>query len=115
LLWYPDFGKNMLERYETQGEILPTWSWSSVMGLSDQVNYQETAFYGTLAPWYQIDNLVSSSCSIAALNVHRCSRPDDDWQVYMAIASNEGYFGSVSLAFSLETHTFQTVREPSNP
>ncbi|KAJ6006698.1 Heterokaryon incompatibility [Penicillium sp. IBT 35674x] len=114
LLWYPDIGENTIERHETQGEILPTWSWSSVMGLTDPVYYRAAAFYGTLAPWYHINDQVTSSGSIAALNGHPDSEVDDDWQVYMAIAIKEGCVGSVSLAFSLETDSFATVREIFN-
>lgn len=114
LLWYPDYGTSIIERHETQGETLPTWSWSSVMGLSDPVHYQATEFYGTLAPWYHIDGDVQSSGSIAALNGQPDSKPDEDWQVYMAIAIKEGCVGSISLAFSLETDNFLAVRELFN-
>lgn len=114
LLWYPDIGKNVIERHQTRGEIFPTWSWSSVAGLSDPVHYQGSDFYGTLAPWYHINGNVASSGSIAALNGHPDSEPDDDWQVCMAIAIKEGCMGSVSLDFSLATDNFPTVRELFN-
>lgn len=114
LLWYPDFGKNAIERHQTQGEILPTWSWSSAMGLSDPVRYRASDFYGTLAPWYHINGNVASSGSITALNGHPNSEPDDDWQVHTAIAIKEGCMGSVSLDFSLATDNFPTVRELFN-
>ncbi|KAJ5547158.1 Heterokaryon incompatibility [Penicillium frequentans] len=111
LLWYPDIGENVIERHEAQGEILPTWSWSSVMGLSDPVHYRAADFYGALAPWYHINHRVESSGSIAALNVDPDSELDDDWQVYMAIAIKEECVRNVSLAFSLATDTFPTVRD----
>ncbi|KAL2829537.1 heterokaryon incompatibility protein-domain-containing protein [Aspergillus cavernicola] len=111
LLWYPSTGNYTIERHEIQGEILPTWSWSSAMGLSDSVHYQGKDFYGTLAPWYCLNSHISSSSSIAALNAHHGSQPDDDWQVYMAIAIKEGCVENMSLAFSLETDNFTTVRE----
>ncbi|KAL4898302.1 heterokaryon incompatibility protein-domain-containing protein [Aspergillus ambiguus] len=114
LLWYPDIGQNAIERLETQEEILPTWSWLSVMSLSDPVHYQATDFYGTLAPWYDINGRVASSGSIAALNGHPESEPDEDWQVYMAMAIKEGCVGSVSLAFSLTADNFPAVRELFN-
>lgn len=114
LLWYPDIGENAIERHEAQGEILPTWSWSSVMGLSDPVHYRAADFYGTLAPWYHISDHISCSDSIAALNGDPDSGLNDDWQVYMAIAIKEGCVRNVSLAFSLETDTFPTVRELFN-
>ncbi|OQD88065.1 hypothetical protein PENANT_c004G04339 [Penicillium antarcticum] len=114
LLWYPDTGTNLIEYHETQGEVLPTWSWSSVMGLSDPLHYQAADFYGTLAPWYHINYHVISSASIAALNGHADSGPDDDWQVYMAIAIKEGCMGSVPFPFSLATENFQAVHELFN-
>lgn len=110
LLWYPDIGRNIIERHQTQGQTLPTWSWSSVMGLSDPVHYRASDFYGTLAPWYHISGNAASSGSVESLNGHPDSKPDDDWQVHMAIAIKEGCFGSVSLAFSLATDSFSTVR-----
>jgi hypothetical protein len=57
---------------------------------------------------------ISSFGSIAALNVHPDTEPDDDWQVYMAIASKEECMESVSLAFSIATDSFSTVRELFN-
>ncbi|KAK4869279.1 hypothetical protein LT330_006279 [Penicillium expansum] len=114
LLWYPETGTNVIERHQTQGEILPTWSWSSVMGLFDPVHYRASDFYGTLTPWYHINGPVPSSGSIAALNSHPDSEPDDDWQLYMAIAIKEGCVGDVSLDFSLATDNFPTVRELFN-
>ncbi|EQL28281.1 hypothetical protein BDFG_08970 [Blastomyces dermatitidis ATCC 26199] len=124
LLWYANIGKNPITRLETaQGLVLPTWSWSSIMGLAeDQVHYQATGFYGTLVPWYSISRPTSvpvgSGSVIEAFNVcHESHGPDDDWQVYMAIACIEGCLGdkrNAALPFSLRTDNFVTVREMFN-
>ncbi|KKZ60194.1 hypothetical protein EMCG_05116 [[Emmonsia] crescens] len=126
LLWYANIGKNPIMRLETaQGAILPTWSWSSIMGLAeDQVHYQATGFYGPLTPWYNINDpnpnpIPSGSGSIIeAFNVRPDSNsPDDDWQVYMAIACMEGCMGKeriASLPLSLTTDNFSTVCEMFN-
>ncbi|OJD12294.1 hypothetical protein AJ78_07085 [Emergomyces pasteurianus Ep9510] len=122
LLWYANTGKNPIRRLETaQGTILPTWSWSSIMGLADdQVHYQATSFYGALAPWYAINwplhfPSCGSGATIEAFNVLPDSnRPDDDWQVYMAIACVEGCVGkerNLSLPLSLQADSFETIRE----
>ncbi|KAL4861358.1 heterokaryon incompatibility protein-domain-containing protein [Aspergillus spectabilis] len=110
LLWYAETGRNAKEPHESQGESLPTWSWASVMGLSDRVDYQRSHFYGSLA--LNGDGL--SSCSIAAFNAHCGSNPDENWQLYMAIAIKEGCVESVTLPFSLESDNFGTVRELFN-
>ena len=113
LLWYPDIGKNSITRLETQGAILPTWSWSSIMSLSDQARYRATNFSGTLVPWYDI-NSPSPSGSIEPCNVHPDCNPDDDWQVHMAIACRDGCVENISLPFSLTTINFSTVRKMFN-
>ncbi|OAX84782.1 hypothetical protein ACJ72_00835 [Emergomyces africanus] len=125
LLWYANIGKNPIMRLETtQGTILPTWSWSSIMGLAeDQVHYQATSFYGTLAPWYSINGPSPfpsgpGATTIEAFNVLPDSKsPDDDWQVYMAVACMEGCMGkerNLTFSLSLQTDNFSTVREKFN-
>lgn len=113
LLWYTDIGKNPITRLETQGVTLPTWSWSSIMGLSDQVQYQATSFYGTLSPWYHVNGPLPSG-SIEALNIHPDSTPDDDWQVYMAIACRDGCLENTSFHLSLASDNFSAVRDLFN-
>ncbi|EEH37893.2 hypothetical protein PAAG_00814 [Paracoccidioides lutzii Pb01] len=95
--------------------ILPTSSWSSIMGLSDdQIHYQATGFYGTLVPWHDITSTVPPpSGSIEVFNISPDSNnPDDDWQIYMAIACREGCVEEhiPSLLFSPTTHDFGGVR-----
>ncbi|OJD21120.1 hypothetical protein ACJ73_07540 [Blastomyces percursus] len=124
LLWYANIGENPIMRLETaQGLVLPTWSWSSIMGLTeDQAHYQATGFFGTLVPWYSMNDSTSVSAGsrsvIEAFNVrHDSYDPDDDWQVYMAIACMEGCLGdkrNAALLFSLTTDNFVTVREMFN-
>ncbi|PGH06885.1 hypothetical protein GX51_02130 [Blastomyces parvus] len=124
LLWYANIGKNPITRLETaQGLVLPTWSWSSIMGLAeDQVHYQATGFYGTLVPWCSIAGSASVPASsgsiIEAFDVrHDSHDPDVDWQVYMAIACIEGCLGNkgnAALTLSLTTDNFATVREMFN-
>lgn len=113
LLWYPDIGKNLITRLETQAAVLPTWSWSSVMSLSDHVRHQATDFYGTLVPWYQIHGPFPPA-SMEAVNTHLDSNMGDDWQVYMAIACRDGCVENVSFPFPLKTNNFSTVRRMFN-
>ncbi|KAL4746953.1 heterokaryon incompatibility protein-domain-containing protein [Aspergillus terricola var. indicus] len=115
LLWYADIGSNAIERHETQGEVLPTWSWSSVMGLLDQVGYRATDFYGTLVTWFYLSDDSSTPGSIIAVNSDPSSIPDDDWRLYMALAYKEGCLGELSLDlhFDLKKDTFLTVQELS--
>ncbi|KAJ5305974.1 Heterokaryon incompatibility [Penicillium antarcticum] len=110
LLWFPESGTHGIERRETQGEVLPTWSWSCLRGYSDPAIYQGMDFYGTLVLWYHANCEVSSLGSIIAFN-HDGTEPNDGWQVYMAIASKERCVEGVSLAFSLASDSFLTVRE----
>lgn len=114
LLWFANSGKNAGNRHESQGEVLPTWSWSSVMGPTELVQYQQSHFYGTLAPWCYINGDVSTSGSMTAFNLLSDSEPDNDWQVYMSIAIEEGCVESVSRPFSPTANNFQTVRELFN-
>lgn len=113
LLWYPDIGKNMITRHEAQGEILPSWSWLSVMGLTDPVHYRASEFYGSLVPWFQINGHKTSTGTMEAFNIHPGTNPDSGWQVYMAIAIAEGCV-SASLDFSLTTKTFPAVHDKFN-
>ncbi|KAK2755529.1 hypothetical protein FQN54_006469 [Arachnomyces sp. PD_36] len=111
LLWYPDIGNNPIIRQEHQGITLPTWSWSSVMGLSDQVHYQATSFFGSLVPWYYINGPSSAPGVIQPLNIHSGSHIDDDWQTYMALACSHGCVENASFTISLEADTFQTIHK----
>ena len=110
LLWFPDIGENSINRLESQVTAMPTWSWSSVMGLSDQVRYQETAFYGPLTIWHLIKGPFPPG-SIEAANIRQDSSLDDDWQTYMAIACSNDCVENFSLPLSLQTHDFSTMRD----
>ncbi|EEH47933.2 uncharacterized protein PADG_04017 [Paracoccidioides brasiliensis Pb18] len=77
------------DKWVTSRTDLPTWSWSSIMGLSDddQIHYQAT----------EVFNISPDS-----------NNPDDDWQIYMAIACREGCVAEhiPSLLFFPTTHDF---------
>ena len=113
LLWFPDNGENSITRLESQGPAMPTWSWSSVMGLSDQVRYQETAFYGSLTIWHLIKGPFPPG-SIEAVNIGQDPSVDDDWQTYMAIACSNDCVENFSLPLSLQTHGFSSMRDTFN-
>ena len=113
LLWFPDIGDNSIARLESRRIALPTWSWLSVMGLSDRVEYAETAFYGPFALWYLIKGPFPPGF-VEAVSVRPDSSMDDDWQIYMAIACSHGCVENVSLPLSLQTHSYHTMRDVFN-
>ncbi|OCL07288.1 hypothetical protein AOQ84DRAFT_398545 [Glonium stellatum] len=99
LLWFPHVGKNSITRLEIKGVVLPTWSWSSIMSLSDQALYQSRAFYGALSPWY----LKGDLCI-----------PGSTEAVYMAIACSEGCMENIAFPSSPKTDNFSTMRKMFN-
>ncbi|CAO2650841.1 Nn.00g091380.m01.CDS01 [Neocucurbitaria sp. VM-36] len=103
LLWYSDFGKQLLKRSKVQGVVLPSWSWSSHAGLTDQVQYRATNFYGPFVAWQCTDEASPRIPSETIL--------DDNWQLYMAIACRERCLENISFTFSCETETFTDVLE----
>ncbi len=109
LLWYPHIGKNSISRLETPRAALPTWSWSSVISLSDEVRYHETSFYGSLLIWYVMTGH-SPPGSIEVANMQSDLSMVDDWQIYMAVACSNGCVENVSLPVSLKTHSFTTMQ-----
>ncbi|KAL3477055.1 heterokaryon incompatibility protein-domain-containing protein [Aspergillus californicus] len=115
LLWYADMSSNAIERHETQGEVLPTWSWSSVMGLLDQVGYRATEFYGTFITWFYVSDDSSTPGSLIDVHSDPDSMPADDWTLYMALAYKENCLGGLSLDldFELKKDILQTVQELS--
>ncbi|KAJ0426787.1 heterokaryon incompatibility protein-domain-containing protein [Aspergillus carlsbadensis] len=114
LLWFAESGRSPLQRQEIQAEILPTWSWSSLLGQSDHAIYSGTEFYGTLAPWVHISAHGPLPDSVPALNVNSETEPDDGWQTYMALAGKEGLVDTAPLELSLTTHNFATIRHLFN-
>lgn len=115
LRWFGDLGKTSLCRLETEEISCPTWSWSATMNRSDQVRYQETALYGTLAIWYKMDTF--SSCAagqLEAVNLHSETEMDDSWSLYMAIACEKGLVGSISTCWSPKTDSFSSICERFN-
>ncbi|EEH19098.2 hypothetical protein PABG_01417 [Paracoccidioides brasiliensis Pb03] len=73
------------DKWVTSRTDLPTWSWSSIMGLSDddQIHYQATGFHGSLVPWHDITStalirvrpggVIATKCQAAFL--HLSPRP----------------------------------------
>ncbi|KAH6680860.1 heterokaryon incompatibility protein-domain-containing protein [Halenospora varia] len=110
LRWYADIG-DYTTSLETPGVGLPSWSWSSVMNLGDHVAYQNTKLYGTLVAWYQ--NNVTANV-LEAINSHKGTTMDDDWQIYMAIACSEGCVAKSYFTVQLQTGNFSNLRESFN-
>lgn len=113
LLWFPRIGVTSTARPEIHFIALPTWSWSSIMGLSDEIFYRQTEFYGPFAHWYVIKGPFPPG-SVEVVSVRPNSRMDDDWQIYMAIACSYGCVENVSVPFSLKVHSIYTMRDTFN-
>ena len=115
LRWYGDLGKTGPCRLETEETLCPTWSWSAIMNRSDQVWYQETALYGTLALWYKMDTFSTfAGGQLEAVNLHGETEMDDTWSLYMAIACEQGLVGSISTCWSPKTDSCSTICERFN-
>ncbi|KAH8672796.1 heterokaryon incompatibility protein-domain-containing protein [Tricladium varicosporioides] len=110
LRWYADIG-DFITCFEVPGVGLPSWSWSLVMNHGDHVAYQNTSLYGSLVPWYQRN--VSTNV-FEAVNSHKGTTMDNDWQVYMAIACSEGCVAKSSLTVQLQNSSFSHLRESFN-
>lgn len=112
LRWYADVGKSIPSRLESPDIICPTWSWASAMSHSDEVRYQGTELYGTLTLWYK-ENAASlpAEKQLEAVNIHTETEMDEGWEIYMAIACEEGCIRNVSTSWLLKSATFSTMRE----
>ncbi|ERF72648.1 hypothetical protein EPUS_05702 [Endocarpon pusillum Z07020] len=114
LRWFADLGNTSLCRLETEEISCPTWSWSAIMNRADQVRYQETALYGTLALWYKKDTSSFAGGQLQAVNLHSETEMDDNWSLYMAIACEQGLVGSIPTCWSPTTDSFSTICERFN-
>ncbi|KAF7504687.1 hypothetical protein GJ744_001968 [Endocarpon pusillum] len=114
LRWFGYPGNTSLCRLENEEISCPTWSWSAIMNHSDQVRYQGTALYGTLALWYKKDTSSFAGGQLEAVNLHSDTEVDDGWSVYMAIACEEGLVGSISTCWSPKIDSFSTICERFN-
>jgi len=112
LLWFSDSGERLVKPSESQGVLLPSWSWSSHAGLSDQVRYQETAFYGTFVCWYSLDE----ACPERMKSLNTCFEPslDNNWDLHMSIACSENCIENISFSFSRAVDSFLDVRQRFN-
>ncbi|KAF2625282.1 HET-domain-containing protein [Macroventuria anomochaeta] len=87
LRWYAWDGEKPVQRTEISGLVCPSWSWASAMVQEEQVRYQDTEFYGTLALWTAKGE---DSEQWEVLNLHPETKLDESWEIYMVIASQEG-------------------------
>lgn len=112
LRWYANMGTSTPSRLETQDITCPTWSWSSAMGHSDEVHYQETKFYGALTLWYRKSATpMPGDEQLEAINTHINTKVDEGWETYMAISCEEGCVRNASTSWSLKSNSFSTIRE----
>ena len=114
LRWWMFLGKRPLIRTRSHGVVCPTWSWSSAMGYSndtnDRIRYQGTELYGSLALWYRMRPVsLPTGWEIEPINLHLRTEMDDDWEVCMAIACEEGCLRKMGWCWSSTADTFATI------
>lgn len=111
LRWYAWDGGKVVERLETPEIICPTWSWASAMVQQEEVRYQNTEFYGTLAIWYtRVVTSPSKVNQLEAINMQAETRVDEEWEIFMALASEEGCFPNAPVSWSSKSYTFGETR-----
>lgn len=91
LLWNIQL-RNPKKHTETQGVVLPSWSWASrACAGSAFLRRTPQMFYGALASIFLSDEL-DSGYPIAALNISPDIKVDENWQFYITIAVGLGCF-----------------------
>ncbi|KAF2798680.1 HET-domain-containing protein [Melanomma pulvis-pyrius CBS 109.77] len=111
LRWYAWDGGKAAERLETPEIVCPTWSWASAMVQREEVRYQDTEFYGTLVVWYTgVVAPASKAEQLEAINMQAKTRVDEEWEIYMALASEEGCFPNAPVSWSSKSYTFGGTR-----
>ncbi|KAF2677997.1 HET-domain-containing protein [Lentithecium fluviatile CBS 122367] len=111
LRWYAWDGGKAAERLETPEIVFPTWSWASAMVQREEVRYQDTDFYGKLAVWYtRVVASPSKAEQLEAINMQAETRVDEDWEICMTLASEEGCFSNAPVPWSSKSYTFLGTR-----
>ena len=113
LRWWVNLGTQSISRLENGEAVCPTWSWSTAMGCAgDTIVYQGTDLYGSLALWYRVRPAsLPLGSEIEPVNFHPDTEMDDNWEIYMAIACEEGCLRNVDRCWSSAAGSFRTMRE----